>query len=122
MGDYSNGQNVLIRRPEPGRPVQNNIVEVKTKEASIDTDAIANDIVAKISQKLSVGNVGNVMQVQRAEDTFDASSSMDKLAKAMGKTMESSHSNLDGVGTIKETKKDKEDTNKTIDLLSKLGD
>lgn len=123
MTDYANGQNVLLRRPEPGRPVHPVHPVQKTEEKvdiKIDTNAIADAVIKAISGKMSQGvMIGNTPK--NIIDDFDSFDSLKKLADAMT-NREERESNLDGLGKIMETKKDKRETDKTIDILSKLGD
>jgi len=116
MPDYANGRNVLLRRPEPGRPakvVEKNIVQ----NVNIDTNAIADAVIKAI-----VGKMPNGVNVAvKVTDDFDNSESLKKLADAMViKNQE--YSNLEGLGKTKEIKKDNKEVDKAIDMLSKLGD
>lgn len=110
--DYSNGKNVLLKRPEPGRP----IYPVKKEEVNINIDKIADAVVKAITNKISVTN-----NVVVKEDNFDSMASLNKLADAMI-IQGNKESNIEGIGNIKEVKKDKKETDNTIDLLSKLGE
>jgi hypothetical protein len=118
MSEYINGQ----RTPEPGRfsgdvkPSRNSKSKIVKKEVQeVDVNAIAAAVV-KAMGRINVGSIDKV-----AIDDFDNSASLERLAKAMiGQT--GSKGNLDGIGVIKETKKDNKETSDTIDLLSKMGD
>ena len=116
MGDYADGKNVLLRRPEPGRPIHV-IKETKQATQSFDTNAIADAVIKAIVNKMPSSGI-----ITKTIDDFDNSASLSKLAEAMSTPVERSGNNVEGIGVIKETKKDKEETKKTIDLLSKLGD
>lgn len=117
MTDYSNGQNTLLKRPEPGRPIHP-ISERKIISSSVDTNAIADAVIKAIIGKMPL--VSN-MQVTNSDDNFDNTASLQKLAEAMSITKDN-EGKIEGIGVVKETKKDEEETKKTIDLLSQLGD
>jgi hypothetical protein len=117
MTDYVNGENSLLRRPEPGRPVHN--ITEKTKEINIDTNAIADAVLKAIMNKMPSSGVGN--SVIRQEDTFDNSESLRRLADAMSINNHKG-SNVEGIGVTKEVKKDKKEVDDAINLLSQLGD
>ena len=120
MADYEDGKNVLNQRPEPGRPlrparsVKN---EPQSVNVNIDTNAIADAVIKAISNKMPAV----ISQGGQYTDQFDTSGSLDKLADAMTIPKES-EGKIDGIGIIKETKKDEAETKRTIDLLSNLGD
>lgn len=119
MGDFSDGRNILLT-PEPGRPIKPAPSVVKEpKIEQKDINAIADAVIKAIGDKIPKIIVNSQ---QEKIDDFDNSSSLDKLAKAMIVDRDAKESNLDGVGTIKETKKDTKTTDNMIDLLSKLGD
>lgn len=121
MADYENGKNVLLKRPEPGRPLQPQ--KPKEVQKQIDTDAIANAVIAAITKKMPSIVVHESKEVQTKEsDAFDDSSSMEKLAQAMIVQRGNSESNFNDLGKEKQTVKSKEEVDKTIDLLSKIGD
>ena len=123
MTDYSNGNNILLKRPEPGRPihpVQTIQIKEKPADVKVDTNAIADAVIKAISGKLSGGVViKNAPEILK--DDFDNSESLRKLADAMT-NREEKEAKLEGLGKIKETKRDKKETDQTIDILSKLGD
>ena len=56
MTDYSNGRNVLLRRPEPGRPVHPVIKQEAQNitSANVDTNAIADAVIKAIVDRKSV--------------------------------------------------------------------
>ena len=116
MGDFADGKNVLLKRPQPGRPIQSVVKESKIEQK--DVDAIADAVIKAISAKIPT----MVVHSKEKEINFDDSSSLNKLADAMIIERDAKESNLEGVGIIKETKKDKGTTDKTINLLSELGD
>jgi len=123
MTDYSNGNNILLKRPEPGRPihpVQTIQIKEKPADVKVDTNAIADAVIKAISGKISGGVViKNAPEILK--DDFDNSESLRKLADAMT-NREEKEAKLEGLGKIKETKRDKKETDQTIDILSKLGD
>jgi hypothetical protein len=121
MTDYSNGKNVLLRRPEPGRPVHP-VIREEPKNINVDTNAIADAVIKAINGKISLGNL--VAGVDKV-DNFDDSESLKRLADAMSNqegSNKSSGSNLEGLGKTKEVKKDQKEVDKAIDMLSQLGD
>jgi hypothetical protein len=113
MPDYSNGQNVLLRRPEPGRPAK----PLPKENIQVDTNAIADAVIKAMVAKMPSGVIGNINSGTRED--FDNSESLKKLADAMT-NKEGQESNLSGLGKTQETKKDKKETDKTIDILSNL--
>lgn len=121
MGDYEDGKNILLRRPEPGRPLTKPSSKEEPKvNLNIDTNAIADAIIKAVGNKLP-SVVVPVSQTGKDIDDFDNSASLDKLADAMTIPKENS-GKVDGIGIIKETKKDEKEIKDTIDILSNLGD
>ena len=125
MTDYANGKNVLLRRPEPGRPAypaQTPPKVEKSNDINVDVNAIADAVIKAISNKMPVNMQGSGQVVSTVmKDDFDSSGSLKRLADAMT-SGGNKESNLGGLGKIKENKKDKKETDKTVDMLSKLGD
>jgi len=123
MGEYIDGQNILSRRPEPGRHF--GLSSPPKKEEKINVDSIANAVIMALEKKMGSGGLQS-LQAHKTEadtyDTYDTSASLNELAKAMIVSKDVNSGNLNDVGTVKETKKDDKETKKTIDLLSKLGD
>jgi hypothetical protein len=119
MADYIDGKNVLEKRPEPGRPAQP--VKQKVIQQTVDTNAIANAVIAAITSKIPhiVVREGNK---EVTTDTFDNSNSMNKLADSMTVQRGNSEANFNDLGKVKENVKDKKEVDKTIDLLSNIGD
>jgi len=121
MADYKDGKNVLLRRPEPGRtikqPVQTNVIQQQ-----VDTNAIANAVIAAITSKIPHIKIREVEKEVAAVDTFDDSSSMNRLAESMTVQRGNSEANFNDLGKVKENIKDKKEVDKTIDLLSGIGD
>ncbi len=123
MGDYEDGENVLHRRPEPGRHFGPSRVQPQKESKTninIDTNAIADAIIKAVGNRLPI-TTEQASQIKQNNDQFDSSASLDKLADAMTIPKEN-EGKVDGIGIIKRTKKDEKETNKTIDLLSNLGD
>jgi len=120
MGEYANGKNVLLERPEPGRLIgpppapQKVIVE---KESKIDVAALADAVVKAIGNKLPLGSYNNQPNVDVG---FDDSKTLERLAETMSVQNGDSESNFDDLGNIKKTQKDQKEVQKTIDLLSDL--
>ena len=123
MPDYVDGQDILSKRPEPGRLPKSEpviIKEVIQEQPKIDTNAIIEAVIKGLADKMPKFVVGHNTNTVIADD-FDNSASLDRLADAMSnsKNMES---NVENLGKIKETKKDEKETKSTIDLLSNLED
>lgn len=119
MGEYIDGQNILSKRPEPGRHF--GLSSPPKKEEGVDVNAIAAAVIKALESKIGSGGLQG-LQVHKTEDAYDTSASLNELAKAMIVSKDVNSGNLNDVGTVKETKKDDKETKKTIDLLSKLGD
>ena len=121
MPDYENGNNILLKRPEPGRPLgpppptKEVIIE---KESKVDVDAIANAVVKAFGNKIPFGmSQGPGKQLG---DGFDDSKTLERLADTMVIQKGDSESNFSDLGKVKENKKDQKDVQKTIDLLSDI--
>ena len=108
MGDYVDG----VR--SQGGSVHNINV---SKE--VDVDAIAAAVVKAMGGMPSFrrGHSG-----EELEDGFDNTKSLENIAEAMIIQRGKNESNFEDLGRVNKTKKDKKDVDKTIDLLSKLGD
>ena len=121
MPEYADGQNILSRRPEPGRPIVTNTTTkiIEKVSAPLDVNAIADAVVKALGNRVP-SNTSNGPASEYI-DNFDNSASLAKLADAMSST-KNNEGKVDGIGIIKETKKDEKETKKTIDLLSQLGD
>ena len=122
MPEYANGKNVLLKRPEPGRPVgpprTEEVSKEKTeKEVKIDVNAIASAVVKAIGNKLPSVAQGSG---QQAKDDFDDSRTLERLADSMSTQQGQNESNFEGLGKVKKTKKDQKDVQKTIDILSDI--
>lgn len=118
MGDFADGVNILSR-PIPGRPIKSDVVK-ENKIEQKDINAIADAVIKAISSKIPV--MLSDRNTKEEFKDFDNSASLDKLAKAMIIGRDEKDSNLEGMGIVKETKKDERETKNTIDLLSKLRD
>jgi len=124
MPDYQDGKNTLLGRPEPGRspkPVKEvkEVKEVKVvQESNINVDAIASAVVKALGDRMPTGTV----VTGEGKEQFSSSKSLDRLADAMVEQRGSNESNFEGLGNIKETKKDKKEVDDTIERLSNLED
>jgi hypothetical protein len=127
MGHIVSGKNILAQPPQPGRPVtsinQEVIKEtvVVEKETAVDVDSIAAKVVEALGDKLSKIQVETVHETKRSGD-FDDSKTMEQLAKSMTVQRSNSSSNFDNLGNVAETKKDKEEVDQTINILSGIED
>jgi len=91
---------------------------------NVDLEALANLIANKVSQGIDLPKNSGIIykDSSKEEDEFDDTSSMDQLAKTMTIQRGDKSSNFDDLGGVKETKKDNDQTNNTIDLLTDLED
>ena len=126
MGHVKDGKNVLEGVPQPGRPIaaEPQIIKetvVIEKETSVDVNTIAKAVVEALGDKLSRINIQTMHQSQESGG-FDSSGTMEQLAKSMTVQKGNSTSNFENLGNIAETKKDKAETDQTIDLLSGIQD
>ena len=117
MPSFANGKNILLRKPEPGRPINK---EKPNQIKDDEIDNIADKIIQAIGRKIP--NIQVSSKDLEVHEDFNSTTSMDQLAKAMIIDRDKKESNVENFGIIRETKKNKESTNKTIDLLSNLGD
>ena len=110
MGDYRKSSN------KPKIPT----------EEGVDINALAQLVADAVSKNIKIpeGQVRNVTYAPdgTVDDSFDASSSLSQLANSMLVQRGTKDSNFEDLGGVKETKKDEQETNKTIDLLSDLED
>ena len=128
MSTYQDGKNVLLNgRPQPGRPVgppEKQVEKVIEKESSVDVNAIAEAVVKAIGNKMPVvmhgGGGGNTGA--KAEDNFDNSKTLERLADSMVVQGGDNESNFGDLGKVKTTKKDEKSVQSTIDLLSNIPD
>jgi len=111
MGDYVDGVS------RSGGSVHN--VHSVNVSKDVDIDAIAAAVAKAIGGMPSFrrGHSG-----EELEDGFDNTKSLENIAEAMIVQRGKNESNFEDLGSVKKTKKDKKDVDKTIDLLSKLGD
>lgn len=105
MPDYLN-------RPEPERHVSKEKIIIE-KSNEININELVTSIVEAINIKTN-NNGGNIKS-----ETFDDSKTMDRLAEQM-LVERSNNSNFNDLGNTVETKKDKQDIDNTIDLLSNI--
>jgi hypothetical protein len=94
---------------------------------SVDLHALADLIANKVTEGIDLPQQSGIIYKSfspdgKAEDAFDDTSSMDALAKSMTVQRGDKSSNFEDLGGVKETKKDNNQTNNTIDLLSDLED
>jgi len=126
---YVNGK----RRPEPGRHIET-VKTIETVEKTkiiekeivkeLDVKAVADAVIEAISGKISNNSIQiNDTSINKDKfKEFDASGSLEKMAKEMVVQRGNSESNFDDLGQVKKTKKDNDATDKTIDILSGLED
>jgi hypothetical protein len=101
MGDYSDHKNVQT------------IHHINSSQnVDIDVNALA-DAIAKKMPKFKT-NTGAEL-----EDDFNNEATLDKLARAMV-VQKDTDANLKNIGDVRLSKKDVQETQKTIDLLSNL--
>jgi len=101
MGEYLDGQTSKSN--------------INISQQNIDINAIAQAVAKAIGSNTKYYNAkGEVI------DDFNNNATMEKLANAMIMQKDSSQSNFKDLGETKRVKKD--DTQSTIDMLSKLGD
>lgn len=103
--------------------------EVMTRHNEVDINALADLISKKVLDNLQDNLQVNYTQptvrsgsFQVEKEEFDISSSMNDLAKNMVVQRGNSSSNFNDLGGVKETKKENDQTNNTIDFLSDLED
>ena len=92
---------------------------------SIDLDALADLIANKVSKGIEMPQNNGIIHSDTSQDkkyAFDDSNSMDALAKTMVVQRGDKSSNFEDLGGVNKTKKDNNQTNNTIDLLSDLED
>lgn len=124
MATFEDGKNVLLKRPEPGRPDHPVVAKEEPKEMSKDdVSKIANAVIDAIANKMPTITVhGEQGQYVGKKDDFDPSASLGRMAESMIIQRGDSESNFDDLGKIKETKKDDKTVDSTIDILSNIGD
>lgn len=118
MGDYTKKENnskIIIERT------------IEREQKSIDMTELANAVANAIMNKMPTYSEQRYIQVngQNVIDDNDSESeltkkTLEKLAKSMIIKRENNESNFKGLGSVSETQKDINETNKTIDLLSNL--
>lgn len=97
------------------------------KGNNVDLNALADLIANKVSQGIEIPKQSGIIYRDfspdgKPIDAFDDTSSMDALAKSMVVQRGDKSSNFEDLGGVKETKKDNNQTDNTIDLLSDLED
>jgi len=109
MGRYVNGKKV------------NDAASVTNVSQDVDVNAIA-AAVAKALGNMGVSGTRRINTGEELQDTFTNSAAMEKIADAMIVQRGEKESNFKDLGGVKETKKDKKEVDKTIDLLKGLDD
>jgi len=101
--------------PEPGRHIGKIVERTKIieKQTDLDINAIANAVVQAINRKID----GKIEVKNEFKDDFNDEETMKKIADVMT-TSKKSESNFENLGNVEKTKS--ENSDKTIDLLSKL--
>ena len=89
------------------------MIETSKATSILDVNSIVDAIVKAVNVKLSTTSPN--------EDNYDNSETLKKMAETMTRSSEK-ESNLGSIKNISEDKKDNTETDKTIDLLSGLGD
>jgi len=122
MSDYSDGKDVLRRVPEPGRLYSSPKETIPENKTEVDANAIAEAVVKAIGNRIPVaiqgGQHGSGVDFS---DGFDNSKTLERLADSMSVHGNGEESNFNGdIGKVEMTKKDKDDVQNTIDLLSDI--
>ena len=107
-----------IKRPEPGRFRKQETIVEKPKQEGLDSAALANAVAQAIN--LRMPNQIMVGEVEKTEDSFDNSKTLARIADQMIIQRGDNKSNFEDLGKIKKTKKNKQDVDDTINLLSQL--
>jgi len=110
----SNGTHVVKQQ------ITEKIIEREPSQSPINMEDLANAIAKAMSKNVIVQQAGAV--TASIADTFDSSKTMEKMGEAMTIQKGNNEANFDNLGQEKKTKRSKESTNKTIDLLKNLGD
>lgn len=115
-----------VKRPYRREPVSTEriiekVVEKKIEpvQQPIDVNALANAL-AQIIKTMPISSGQMVINTEDA--VFDNTKTLERLANSMTVQRGKSESNFDNLGNEHQTKRDKEETAKTIDLLSNLSD
>lgn len=98
-------ERIIEKIVEPSQPAQ--------PSQPIDIQALATAIASIINK--------NTLQIEN-KDEFDNSKTLEQLATSMVVQRDNNKSNFDNLGNENKTKTNKEEIDKTIDLLSKLND
>jgi hypothetical protein len=96
-------------------------------DEGVDLHALADLIADKVSKGIELPAQNGIMYKgvspeKAQQEVFDATSSMNQLANSMTIQRGNKESNFEDLGGVKETKKDNDQTNNTIDLLADLED
>jgi len=118
-----------LRRPEPGRIITRERVIERTVEKQppsqppIDMNTLISAITQAIqSMPTNKQSILNAINPDGTTDEFDNSKTMEKIADNMTVQRGKKESNFDNLGNEHQTKIDKKEVEKTIDLLSNLDD
>ena len=117
MGDYVKRK----RQPVAERViVEKHVQEQQALDLTKLANAVAQTIIANMPK-----NIGQTTIIQNSDqikkkDDFDSSMSLERLAESMIVQRGQKASNFEDLGTIRETERDEEETDKTIDLLKGL--
>ena len=113
----------VFRDGNDSRCESKNISEDAIRRAIAQSGSDLTDKLAKLIGAIPGGQIitkiinGNVSE---DTDAFDSSATMEKLAESMLVQRNENQSNFKDLGDIKETSKNIEDVNKTIDLLANV--
>ena len=111
MPNYLDG-----KRPEPGR-----LHGSQNINAEIDIEKLAEAIAKKLPGIKNESNKSNKENnIKEENDGFDNKNTLERLADSMVVQRDKNESNFKDLGKTKETKKDKDEVDKTIDLLKDL--
>lgn len=123
------------KKTQPVHPVQVQIqetthtiertIEKEPQQKELNVEDLANAIAKAITLNVPMSNTSMGLQQQGniRLDTFDASKTLESLAKSMLVQRGNSESNFDkSLGNVEETKVNPQETNDKIDLLSDLDD
>jgi len=102
--------------------------QAQAQVGNVDMEALANLIADKVVKNVEVPQNSGIINKgfsgpkRDYVDDFDDSSALNQLAESMTVQRGDQSSNFDDLGGVKETKKDNNQTNNTIDLLADLED
>ena len=125
MPQLEDGQNVLRKRPRPGRPIGPLLPQptkeiIIERESKVDVNEIAAAVVKAIGKISPITVHQGQGSAEKKNDGFDDSKTLERLADTMAVQKGNSESNFENLGRVKTTKKDKKDVQNTIDLLKDI--